>query len=250
MLQARVETAAARPQFRTSLARNVVEVRAAQRLRYQVFAEEMGAQVPGREQGIDCDIYDAYCDHLIVTHTGSGEVVGTYRLLNGRQARRAGGFYSDREFDLSALDALRDDAVEAGRACVRADYRNGPVLSMLWLGITDYMERRGYEYLMGCASMSLADGGVQASQIYHALAAAHLSPPEYRVVPRLAWPLKPGGSDAGCGSLPALLKGYRKLGAYVCGVPAWDPDFNTADLFLLLPMSRLDQRYIRRRTRH
>jgi putative hemolysin len=27
--------------------------------------------------------------------------------------------------------------------------------------------------------------------------------------------------------------------------PAWDPDFNTADLFILLPMSRLNPVYAR-----
>src|SRR5689334_3659988 len=87
----------------TSLASNVSQVRAAQRLRYRVFAEEMGAEVPGREQGIDCDIFDAYCDHLVVTDTASREIVGTYRLLPWRRARRAGGFYAQHEFDLSGI---------------------------------------------------------------------------------------------------------------------------------------------------
>jgi putative hemolysin len=248
MLQVRRQ-AAAEPQFTTALARNVAEVRAAQRLRYRVFAEEMGARVPGREQGIDCDLYDAYCDHLIVTHSATGEVVGTYRLLNGPQARRAGGFYSDTEFDLTALRDLRDDIVEAGRACIHPAFRSGAVLALLWAGILEYVLRGGYRYLAGCASLSLADGGTQAAQVYAALAGERAAPPEYTVVPRVAWrlPCTPDGGDHA--TFPALLKGYRRLGAYVCGAPAWDVDFNTADLFLLLPIANVDVRYVRRWTR-
>ena len=110
-----VKSVGAQPRLRTALARNIAEIRAAQRLRYRVFAEEMGARVPGREQGIDCDVFDAYCDHLIVTDTASGDVVGTYRLLNGAQARRAGGFYADQEFDLARLDACEGVPFAYGR---------------------------------------------------------------------------------------------------------------------------------------
>ncbi|MGE5525996.1 MAG: GNAT family N-acetyltransferase [Rhodospirillaceae bacterium] len=248
MLEARKKTVA-EPQFKTMLARNVAEVRAAQRLRYRVFAEEMGARVPGREQGIDCDLYDAYCDHLIVVHTANDEVVGTYRLLNGLQARRAGGFYSDSEFDLTALDGLRDDIVEAGRACIHPRFRGGAVLALLWAGILEYVLAGGFRYLAGCASLSLADGGTQAARIYAALAGERVAPPQYRVVPRVAWNMPRRADGEQHASLPALLKGYRRLGAYVCGAPAWDPDFNTADLFLMLPMAEVDIRYMRRWTR-
>lgn len=248
MLQARRQ-AAAEPQFSATLARNVAEVRAAQRLRYRVFAEELGARVPGREQGIDCDVYDAYCDHLIVTHIATGEVVGTYRLLNGPQARRAGGFYSDTEFDLAALSGLRDDIVEAGRACIHPAFRCSGVLAQLWAGILDYVLRGRYRYLVGCASLSLADGGASAARVYTALAAERVTPPGYRVVPRVAWTIPRAPNAAGSVPLPALLKGYRRLGAYVCGAPAWDADFNTADLFLMLPMDDVDIRYVRRWTR-
>lgn len=249
MLQAEVR-GDDRPQFTMRLARNVAEVRAAQRLRYRVFAEEMGAAVPGREQGIDCDLYDAYCNHLIVRDEACGEVIGTYRLLNGAQAKRAGGFYSDQEFDLRAVARLREVTVEAGRACIHPAYRNGHVLAMLWSGITDYMLRGNYEYLIGCASVGLADGGAHARQVYRTLARSHLSPEEYRVAPRRAWSAVVSRDDGTDDTLPPLLKGYRRLGAYLCGEPAWDPDFDSADFFLLLPMARLDARYLKRLTRH
>lgn len=231
-------------QLTVALAANLHEVREAQRLRYRVFAEGMGARVPGREQGIDCDIYDAYCHHLLVRDSESGEVVGTYRILNGAQARRLGGFYSDEEFDLTRLNSLRDVMVEVGRSCVHPDYRSGATIALLWSGLGAYMLRHDYQYLMGCASIGMADGGLGAAGIYRKLAETHLSPIEYRVFPRSELALDGSASD-GSAQLPPLIKGYIRLGAYVCGAPAWDPDFNTADLLMLLPLARVDARYAR-----
>lgn len=239
--------------FSVSLARNVADVREAQRLRFRVFAEEMGAQVPSREQGIDCDLYDAYCDHLLVRDTVSGEVVGTYRILTGAQARRIGGFYSDEEFDLTRLGHLRDHLVEVGRSCVHPDYRSGCAISMLWSGLGAYVLRNGYRYLMGCASLPMTDGGAYAARVYRSISRDHQSPPEYRVFPRIDLPLShlergaPANLRAGSKDVqaPPLVKGYLRLGAYVCGEPAWDPDFNTADLLVLLPLDRVDSRYAR-----
>lgn len=226
------------------LARNLGEVREAQRLRYRVFAEEMGASVPGREQGIDCDLFDAYCDHLLVRDAVTAEVVGTYRILTGAQAQKLGGFYADEEFDLTRLQHLRGSAVEVGRSCVHPDYRDGTTISMLWSGIGAYMLRRNYEYLIGCASIGMADGGHAAASIYRRIERTHLGPIEHRVFPRCELPLDT--LDHGIAAvIPPLIKGYLRLGAYVCGAPAWDPDFRTADLFVLLPLSRMTSRYAR-----
>ncbi len=112
-----------------SFARSAIEVLEAQRLRYRVFAEEMGARVPGAAQGLDCDMYDAHCEHLLVRDTDNGEVVGTYRLLPGLKARELGSFYADGEFDLTRLKHLRDATVEIGRSCVHPDYRRGATIS-------------------------------------------------------------------------------------------------------------------------
>jgi putative hemolysin len=231
-------------QLTVALAANIHEVREAQRLRYRVFAEEMGARVPGREQGIDCDIYDAYCHHLLVRDTESNEVVGTYRILNGAQARRLGGFYSDEEFDLTRLNALRDVTMEVGRSCVHPDYRGGATIALLWSGLSAYMLQHDYQYVMGCASISVTDGGHGAVSIYRRLAETHLSPIEYRVFPRTELELEFSEPD-GSAQLPPLIKGYLRVGAYVCGAPAWDPDFNTADLLMLLPLARFNPRYAR-----
>jgi putative hemolysin len=227
-----------------ALARNVHEVREAQRLRYQVFTRELGARVPGREQGIDCDIYDAYCDHLLVRDTVTNEVVGTYRILSGAKARRIGGFYADGEFDLSRLNHLRDSMLEVGRSCVHPDYRNGAAIALLWSGLGEYALARRFQFLIGCASISVADGGRGAAGIFRRLRETSLSPVEYRVFPRSALPLDGMDPDPDV-PVPALVKGYIRLGAYICGAPARDPNFNAADLLMLLPLARVTPRYAR-----
>jgi putative hemolysin len=227
-----------------TLARDEQEVIEAQRLRFKVFAEEMGARVPGREHGVDSDFYDAHCEHLLVRDTDTQQVVGTYRMLNGTKARRIGGFYADEEFDLTRLNHLRDGMVEVGRSCVHRDYRGGAAIALLWTGLANYMTHHGYRYLIGCASVGMADGGFAAASIYHKLQATNLAPIEYRVFPRCELPLAAYGEDVAC-TLPPLIKGYVRAGAYISGAPAWDPDFNTADLLMMLPMARIEARYAR-----
>lgn len=229
------------PSLYFSLARNPAEVREAQALRYRVFAEEMGAQLSGFDN-LDRDGFDPFCDHLLVRERETGKVVGTYRILSPAMASEAGGYYSAGEFDLSRLEPLFDRTVEVGRACVHPDYRNGSTIALLWAGLAKYMLLNRYDYLIGCASVSMADGGHLAASLYNRLKNDHLAPPEYRVFPRCPLPLDAlrHDVDAPC---PALVKGYLRLGAYICGDPAWDPDFNTADLLVMLPMSRINNRY-------
>lgn len=231
------------------LAMTEAEVREAQKLRWRVFSDEMGARLDSPEPGVDRDRYDPHCEHLIVREVASGEVIGTYRILTGAQARKLGGFYSDNEFDLTRLDHLRDRAVEVGRSCVHPDHRNGGTIAMLWHGLAQFMLAHHYEYMLGCASIGMADGGHGAASIYNALSGSSMSPIEYRVFPRHPLPLERlnGKLDA---VVPPLIKGYVRCGAYVCGAPAWDPEFNTADLLMLLPMSRLDGRYARHFMKH
>jgi putative hemolysin len=232
--------------LRIGFARNWDEVREAQRLRYRVFAEELGARLDTPESGIDHDLYDRHCEHLLVRDGSSNEVVGTYRLLSADRARRIGGFYSDDEFDLTRIGHLRDRILEVGRSCVHPMYRNGATIGLLWSGIMQYLQRNPvHEYVMGCASMAMGDGGHVAASLYRQMERTHMSPIEYRVFPRHPLPLV-NLIDSIDASLPPLVKGYLRLGCYVCGEPAWDPDFNTADLLLLLPMSRMEQRYARR----
>ncbi|MDD2884347.1 MAG: GNAT family N-acetyltransferase [Dechloromonas sp.] len=213
----------------------------AQRLRFRVFAGEMGAKLPSRIPGVDHDIYDPYCDHLVVRDTDSGEIVGTYRILPPEHARKI-GYYSENEFDLTRLQHLRPRLVEIGRSCVHPDYRTGATIALLWSGLAQYMQERGYDYLMGCASISMADGGHAAASLYNRLSAEHLGPQEYRVFPRCPLPLAALQNDLPA-DVPPLIKGYLRAGAWICGEPAWDPDFNTADLPILMPMAKVSARY-------
>ncbi|WP_137938901.1 GNAT family N-acyltransferase [Chitinivorax sp. B] len=245
MLQARAnEHLQGACRLSVALATTSEEVLEAQRLRYQVFAEEMGARLDGQEPGIDQDMFDPFCEHLLVRNEISGEVVGTYRILAPSQARKIGNYYSESEFDLVRLANLRNRMVEVGRSCVHPDYRSGGVITLLWSGLANYMVRNSYEYLIGCASISMADGGHNAVGIYNQIKDKYSSPIEWRAFPRCPLPMSAieGSRDV---SLPPLIKGYLRVGAMVCGEPAWDPDFNTADLLMLLPMSHMDKRYLR-----
>ena len=233
----------ARHNLSVGIARSEREILAAQKLRYQVFAGELGARLPERIPGVDQDLYDAFCEHLVVRDENSGAVVGTYRILSPEKAREVGNYYSENEFDLTRLQHLRPRMVEIGRSCVHADYRTGATITLLWAGLAKYMLENRYEYLVGCASIGMADGGHAAASVYAGLA-EHMSPLEYRVFPRCPLPLAAlkQGLTAG---IPPLIKGYVRAGAYICGDPAWDIDFNTADLPILLPMSRINARYAR-----
>ena len=234
-------TRPARHSLDVGLARSQSEILDAQRLRYRVFAGEMGANLPSRTPGVDHDIYDPHCDHLVVRDTKSGEVVGTYRILSPENARQI-GYYSENEFDLTRLQHLRSRLVEIGRSCVHPDYRTGATITLLWSGLAQYMTERGYDYLMGCASISMADGGHAAASLYNRLSQEYLGPQEYRVFPRCPLPLAALQQDRPA-ETPPLIKGYLRAGAWICGEPAWDPDFNTADLPILMPMAKVSSRY-------
>jgi putative hemolysin len=229
-----------------SLARNASEVAEAQRLRYKVFVDEMGAQITSggskKTSGLDIDGFDAYCDHLLVRESASNKVIGTYRILSPHKANEAGGYYSAGEFDISRLTHLSSGMVELGRACVHQDYRHGGAITMLWAGLAMYMQANNYEYMIGCASVPMQDGGHMAASLYHQLKDAHLSPAEYRVFPHNPLPIDALNKELPV-ICPPLIKGYLRLGAYICGAPAWDASFNTADMLVMLPLSQINSRY-------
>lgn len=237
-IEARVE-----PRLAVALARSPADIEDAQRLRYKVFAEEMGAKIGNPATGIESDEFDPYCDHLIVRDVDTLRIVGTYRILAPHRARELGRLYSDSEFDLSRLQVIAPSMVEVGRSCVHRDYRFGSTILLLWAGMAHYMRAGGYLHLIGCASVPLADGGRSAARIREELQ-KYLSNPEYRVFPRLAFPYH-RIAPAASAELPPLLKGYLRIGCKICGEPAWDPDFNTADFLVWLALPNLHPRYAR-----
>lgn len=227
-------------------ARHQDEVRAAQRLRHQVFADEMGARLNTPLPGHDIDLFDDYCEHLLVRDAGTRMVIGTYRVLTPVQARRVGSTYSDTEFDLTRLRALRSRMVELGRSCVHPEYRHGGVIMALWTALGEFMLRNQLDTMIGCASVPLMQGGVfngdVAASIWRQVRERHLAPIEFQVRPRLPLPLEQLNDQLQV-EPPALIKGYLRLGTQVLGPPAWDPDFNSADLPMMMRVADLHPRY-------
>jgi putative hemolysin len=231
------------PRLSVGLAHSPADIEDAQRLRYKVFAEEMGAKVGDPATGIETDDFDPYCDHLIVRDLDTLHIVGTYRILPPHKARELGRLYSDGEFDLSRLHHIAPTMVEVGRSCVHRDYRSGSTILLLWAGMAHYMKAGGYNHLIGCASVPLSDGGASAARVRLDLQ-KYLTDPEYRVFPHLPFPferIQPAAST----EMPPLLKGYLRIGARICGEPAWDPDFNTADFLVWMSLANLHPRYAR-----
>jgi putative hemolysin len=244
-------TATPLPELQVGWARHLDEVRAAQRLRHRVFVDEMGARPAVRHDappGHDIDAFDDHCEHLLVRtqespHAAS-HVVGTYRVLTPSAARRAGGWYSAQEFDLAALAPLHDDLVELGRSCVDPDWRQGGVIIALWAALADFMQHNRLGTMIGCASVGMRDGGHVAASLWQRLRTTHLADPAWQVRPLLPLPVEQLDHHHQV-EAPPLIKGYLRCGARVLGAPAWDPDFNTADLPLMMRLSDLSPRYRR-----
>ncbi len=239
------------------------DVRLAQRLRYQVFSQEMGARLnppTGLMPGLDADAFDPFCDHLLVKLAAfegddDGELVGTYRVLPPDAARRAGGLYIDTEFDISRLSAFRPTAVELGRSCVHPSWRSGGVILALWGALCDYMLLHRLQTMIGCASVGLKNGRQPAVRLWHGLQTTHLVAPQWRVQPWHALPLDVERAGQGWGpdaanddpalrtSTPPLIRGYLRCGARLLGPPALDTAFNTADALLIAAIGLLMERH-------
>ncbi|HUN52307.1 MAG TPA: GNAT family N-acyltransferase [Candidatus Sulfotelmatobacter sp.] len=243
--------------YEIRLTRNPADIAAAQALRYQVFYEEMSAKPTPAMARVrrDFDDFDALCDHLLVLDHARpvGEtVIGTYRLLRQAIAERHGGFYSRAEYDLGKLFAtagMGGGLLELGRSCVHANYRTNATIQLLWRGIATYMADHAITHMFGCASLPGTDPAKHALALsylhHHHLApepmrvralperyeAMNLLPPE-QINPRRALQ-----------ALPPLIKGYLRLGAYIGDGAVIDQQFGTTDVFILLPMERVGEKY-------
>jgi putative hemolysin len=238
------------------------DIEAAQRLRYQTFAEEMGATLPQATQGmltgemIDVDQFDPHSDHLLAKDETTGQVVGCYRLLPPDGARAAGGIFADTIFDIGGLNDLRHTLVEIGRASVHPAHRNGAVMGLLWAGIIRYQELTGHEWGIGCLSVRMEDGGPRGALVRgvrDVAFGAHPAPPQYRVTPRN--PVRVNGlclselPDPGRVRIPPMVQGSLRIGGVICGEPSYDADFDMADFVVLISRAMVRERYLERLTR-
>lgn len=217
-------------------------IREAQALRYRVFAKEMGAKLKTAAEGLDYDDVDSYCEHLVVYDNVNQKIVGYTRLLNQYQAQRLGRFYSQDEFNMDRILAMPGRFLEVGRTCVDPEYRGGAVLTTLWSALVQYALEGGYNYLLGCASITPGPSGFAVDAVYRMLDDKNLAPAALQVTPTIPVPqeLRCLRDESG---IPPLLKAYLRFGALICGEPYWDKDFNCMDLFVLLPLDQLKDRY-------
>lgn len=238
------------PRFRVELARDSADVEAAQRLRYEVFVEELGGDGPlvDHDARLERDRFDPFFDHLLLRdETQGGAVVGVYRLLRAEAAERAGQFYSEDEYDLAPLRQSGRPLLELGRSCVARPYRGGPGLYHLWQGLARYVESHGIEVLFGVASFHGTDAQALAqplSLLHH----RHLAPPELRVRARASHfqPMDLVPEDAidrraAMRAVPALIKAYLRLGGCVGEGAFVDHAFNTIDVCLVMDTARLSE---------
>ncbi|MDB5870980.1 MAG: ornithine-acyl-ACP acyltransferase [Ramlibacter sp.] len=237
--------------FRLAWARAPHELAEAQRLRHRVFAGEMGARLrvpPGAPAGHDIDAFDPFCEHLLVRAIGTAQhdqVIATCRILSPDGARRAGSCYTDSEFDLTPVRGLLPRALEMGRVCVDAAWRNGLVVMAIWQELGQQLVQRGLDTVIGCSSVSLSDGGELAFRMWHDLKPVYLLPPIHQVRPWTPLQLMPVGADEPV-RVPALIKGYLRCGGKLIGPPAHDEDFNTADFPMMLRLADMPARYGKR----
>lgn len=230
------------------LAQTAEEIDQAFQLRYRVFVEEEKNMQLRNADNRESDRFDAYCEHLIVLDEVTQQVVGTYRMLPGDRTEEI-GFYSETEFDLGPFDAHRRRTLELGRSCVAPEYRSGRSIHLLWEGIAAYIDRHGYDYMIGCASMRMTQLE-QVNEIYTALCNKGILTNRHGVRPL------PSHTIAGLTKLdhpkdertvfrmmPPLVKGYQYLGAEIAGDPAYDAVFGTIDLFVLLSKENVERRY-------
>ncbi len=244
-------------QLDVRLAVSEAEIAAAQALRYQIFYDEMGATPTAAmaRQRRDIDAYDAICDHLLVVDhgfDGRPHVVGTYRLLRQSIAQAHHGFYSAGEYDLSPLLAQStpdSQLLELGRSCVAPAWRNNATITLLWRGIAAYLQTHNIGHMFGCASLHGAEPLLHTAELSH-LYHHHLAPPELRAralpehhVPMNRLPAASIDPRAAARALPPLLKGYLRVGAMVGDGGFVDHQFNTVDVFVVMPVDRITSRY-------
>ena len=239
-----------RLRLQVSWARHDDELRQAQRLRHRVLADRPGAAIPGIGSAplagtppeLDVDRFDGHCEHLLLrtlaSDTTPAWLVATCRILTPAGARRAGGLHGETLFDLSRLAALRPRIVELGRCWVDPAWRGSAVMPALGSALADFMLHNDLDIGFGCASLPLHDGGHHAASLWRRLQRSHAASDRLAAIPWLPMPIKALRDDLQAAP-PALLQGLLQCGAKLLGAPAWDPDFGSAELPMILQLAYL-----------
>jgi len=247
------------------LAMSESEIRASQALRYQIFYKEMSAQPDADMAAVerDFDAYDAYTDHMLVldhSQSGDDKVIGTYRLLRQEVADRHAGFYSVGEFDIQHMlehglgkrSERTSQFLELGRSCVHAAYRNNSTIQLLWRGISAYVLHHNVGCMFGCASLEGTDPdklALQLSFLHHQFKPEgdwRVKALDHLYVDMNRMPAEEISMKAAMKVLPPLIKGYLRLGCYIGDGAVVDHQFGTTDVFIILPVDKISDRYVKR----
>lgn len=231
-----------KPKLYASFAEDNQSVKAAQRLRAEVFSAEYGVNFP---TGFDIDEYDKYCKHLNVYDVSTGMVVATTRLLSDENIKHTGGFYSEKEFDLTRVKKISGRKLEVGRTCVHPDYRSGSAITVLWMALADYYLSNNYRYLIGCASIGLSDGGSNFAAIMKQLNQDHFLQEEHQVFSKKMVNVS-DFQESDSVVLPPLLKAYLRMGCKVSQDVFWDADFDCVDIFIFFDREVASGRYVQK----
>lgn len=217
-------------------------------LRHQVFVEELGARPsPASGGGLERDIFDPFCEHLVAIEKKTGRVVATCRLLLPEKAAELGCLYCDGEFWLTRLNPVREQIVEVGRTCVAPGHRNGLTIRLLWVALANFVAATGQRYAIGAASVGLDDGGELAMRLYQHLSHHCMADEPWRTWPRRRLPMIDHVFDPNTLlQMPALIKSYVRMGARLMGEPHYDEDFGCADFPVLVDMWLMDRRLLDR----
>jgi putative hemolysin len=234
------------PIYEVSIASTLADVRACQRLRYEVFNSELGQGLESsHSQRLDRDKFDVICDHLTVRETVSRQVVGTYRMQTGYRAKGNAGYYSEEFFEFTPYECIRGQILELGRACVHRDHRDSTVLLLLWKGILRYAQSTGARYLLGCSSLTSQDPA-EGYALYCQLQRDCLAPSAFRTVPHPGHRVQQTRDEGAEVKPPRLLRTYLELSAKICGPPAIDRDFKTIDFLTLLDLNKVPTSLMKR----
>ena len=226
--------------YRARLAACETDVRAAQRLRFEVFNRELNEGLDSAWlTGHDEDRFDSVCDHLLVEENATGTVVGTYRLLPGPLAASSGlGYYSAQEFDFAPYEPFRREVLELGRACVHHDHRNQIVVGILWRAIARYARHCGARYFLGCSSIT-SQSAAEGAALFRLLTPKYLAPEPFRTGPLPAYAFELPPPDGTAIHPPRLLAAYLTVGCRVCGEPAIDREFKTIDFLTFIDLENV-----------
>jgi putative hemolysin len=243
--------------YRVKLAETEEERAGAQRLRFRVFVEEMGARASAAERVArrEWDDFDPYFDHLILLYDAPvvadplDRVVGVYRLMRGEAARAGRGFYGAEEYDLAPILAGGRPCVELGRSCVAREHRGGPAVHLLWNGLAEYVLEHGLEVMFGVASFHGTDPEPLAEALSY-LHHNHLAPPDLRVCARAdrfvdmnRMPREAIDPARAMLAIPPLIRAYLRLGGFVGEGAYLDDDFNTIDVCVVMDTARMTAKY-------